>query len=63
MGKLLISEVTKKVNRYINEYGLTEAHERIKREYRSYDELRQMMLLILYGKYAWYAFKDKEKLY
>ncbi len=58
-----VKEVAKRVRFYIHEYGLGDAHERIKKDYHFYPDLRRTMLFILYTDYGFYKFRNKEKLY
>jgi len=58
-----VTGIENKVKKFIREHGLSEAHERIKKEYEFYPELRKKMLFILYSNYEFYPFEKKEKLY
>lgn len=60
--KLDIKELTKRVKAYVKEYGLEASHNVIKHDYQFFPELRKTMLFILYDEFAFYPFKNKEKI-
>jgi hypothetical protein len=57
-----LKELTNVIKDLIKIHGLAETHNRIKEDYKFHPRLRNTMLFILYEKYHFYKFENKEKL-
>ena len=57
-----IKEIKKGIKELVKEHGIAKAHRMIKQQYNFFPKLRKTMLFILYDKYHFYKFRNKEKL-
>ena len=57
-----VKEIKKAVKGLVKEFGIAKTHSIIKTQYKFFPKLRKTMLFILYDKYHFYKFRNKEKL-